>query len=98
MSCMGGVLSIRTKLQRCSTIIILYNQYIEEIIDMIASVHYFYPSLHIVTYNLGLTNLEIERIILQCACTSVQVQQVSCQKVEYLCVEASFGVRTIEGV
>ena len=44
----------------------------KESMDMIASVQHFYPSLHIVIYNLGLTNLQINTLESYC---NVHVRQ-----------------------
>ena len=49
----------------------------KEIKDMIASVQHFYPNLHIVIYDLGLTNLEIETLESYC---NVHVRQFNFNK------------------
>ena len=53
------------------------SNHLEEVKDMIASVQHFYPSLHIVIYNLGLTNLEIETLESYC---NVHVRQFNFSK------------------
>ena len=79
------------------------SNHFEEVRDMIASVHYFYPSLHIIIYNLGLTNLENDTLESYC---NVHVRQFNFSKYPdfvrdlrtYICLETSHGVRTIKGV
>ena len=53
------------------------SNHFEEVRDMIASVHYFYPSLHIIIYNLGLTNLQINTLESYC---NVHVRQFNFSK------------------
>ena len=49
----------------------------KEIKDMIASVQHFYPNLHIIIYNLGLTSVEIETLESYC---NVHVRQFNFNK------------------
>ena len=53
------------------------SNHFKEVRDMIASVHYFYPSLHIIIYNLGLTNLQISTLESYC---NVHVRQFNFSK------------------
>ena len=53
------------------------SNHLEEMKDMIASVQHFYPSLHIVIYNLGLTSVEIETLESYC---NVHVRQFNFSK------------------